>query len=150
MKHEHYPFFSDEESCFFEFESIGPKGIIQKVVSFDYVSDKLWNLAFGDKTNDGWADDVVSNNNDLFKVMSTVIAATIVFSDRYPKRAIQITPLDDRRELLYNAIFERHFDEISKTFDVYGLFEGMIVPYDPTQSFNEFYISRNQPTFDIK
>ena len=147
MKHEHYPFSSDEEGCFFEFESIGPKGVIQKVISIDHYKGDLWNLAFGDKTDDGWTDDVVSNNLDLMKVMATVVAAALEFSRRHPKRRICVHPLDERRKILYNAIFKRHYEEIGAVFDVFGQIRDSTFRYDPVFTFDEFYISRKPTNF---
>ena len=60
---------------------------------------------------DDWADNVVSDNNDLRKVLQTIANAVHLFFDHYPEDEIFIAPLDKQRKLLYNRIFQQkwHF-----------------------------------------
>ena len=65
----------NDDFDFFEFDSVGPNGIIRKLVQYIKVPGTVYyNLAFGDKisqTNE--LDDlVVTNNSDTQKVMATV------------------------------------------------------------------------------
>jgi hypothetical protein len=142
MKNEHYPLTSDDESCFFEFESIGPKGVIQKVILIDYLDFNTWNLAFGDKTETDWTDESVSNNGDMVRVISTVIAAALEFSAKYPTRDISIQPLDERRKKLYNLVFQRNIQDIEEIFYVFGTCEGKYLEYQPNYFFDLFILSR--------
>ena len=59
----------------YQFISEGPKGEIRKVVQIEPLQgENLYNIGFGDLTPDGHVDDKVeSNNEDLVKVLATVI-----------------------------------------------------------------------------
>jgi hypothetical protein len=71
----------------FEFISEGPKGNITKLVKYNKTNLKdLYNLAFGDKSNDtGLIDDrVISNNGDADKILATVVKTVFTFTDQFP------------------------------------------------------------------
>lgn len=52
----------------FEFTSNGSKGEIRKLIQFSQTSiPNLYNLAFGDKTKDGMADDKSISDNVIWK-----------------------------------------------------------------------------------
>ncbi len=75
---------------FYEFYSEGPKGKIKKVIQyrrFDNTDQNLFNLGFGDwiETEQRVDDKVTSNNNDREKVLSTVAATAIEFTDHLLK-----------------------------------------------------------------
>ncbi len=47
-----YPLITAESVLTFEFVSVGPRGLIQKLISFQQTEVKdIFNLAFGDKTH---------------------------------------------------------------------------------------------------
>lgn len=50
MLDDHYRIFSSSDFTTFEFESVGPKGVIAKVVRYREINIKgIYNLGFGDK-----------------------------------------------------------------------------------------------------
>jgi hypothetical protein len=102
----------------FRFTSKGSKGSIKKIIEFAYMQDHYWNLGFGDVKGNDWDDDVISNNNDLRKVLQTVANAIHLFFDLYPDQNVLILPLDNRRTLLYNRIFQQKWKEIEPIFTV--------------------------------
>ena len=74
--------FPDVQS--FEFDSIGPRGIVKKVVRCTEINIKdFYNLGFSDKDQlTGFISDLsITNNNDSKKVLSTVAATLYAFTD---------------------------------------------------------------------
>jgi len=141
MIQESYPLQSDDNREVFAFESIGNKGRIAKIIVFDLIVDDIWNLGFGDQQSDGWDDEVISNNGDLVRVISTVAQAALLFSKKWPERRILINPVDEKRKRLYNAIFKRRQNEISQYFEITGSTEHGVQRYEPQILFNLFLLS---------
>ncbi len=58
----------------YEFESIGPKGVIKKIARFNLLENNIYNFGFGDLNHvtGEISDTVISNNNDGDKVLITV------------------------------------------------------------------------------
>jgi hypothetical protein len=142
MKNEHYPFVKNVESSYFEFESIGPKGVIRKVIAIEFMDENAWNIAFGDKTDADWTDKSISNNGDMVKVIATVIAAVLEFSATYPTRNLVIQPLDERRKSLYNLVFQKNMEDIEQIFEIWGSFNGDFLEYSPQIHCDIFFLSR--------
>ncbi len=139
MINEYYPYVATKENTVFFFESIGAKGKIIKAVIFQLNKVGKWNLGFGDMTNDYKVDGkVISNNQDVFKVISTVAKIAYTFIDIYPDRTLSIVPVDGKRKMLYNRVFQRHFEEINKQFDVIGTIKEYDEPYSPNKIYDEF------------
>jgi hypothetical protein len=89
----------------FKFTSVSEKKSIDKIVEFDYMDDNIWNLGFGDLKGDDWQDDVISNNDDIAKVLQTVANTIHIFFEEYPNDRIYISPLDKKRKILYISYF---------------------------------------------
>jgi hypothetical protein len=88
----------------FEFESVGIKGKITKVVRFSEINVKgYYNLGFGDKDpiTNFISDLTVSNNGDSQKVLATVAAILFAFTDRYPEATVIDTRSTETRTRLY-------------------------------------------------
>lgn len=109
----------DKSGQFF-FISEGSKGRIFKYVVFTEVSENVFNLGFGDLKNGEISDSVVSNNNDLIKVMNTIGAIIYRFIENHPERIIQVEPVDVKRSRLYHTIFRRRIQEINLIFVLQG------------------------------
>ena len=117
---EHYELKPRKRKTLFYFVSEGEQGEILKVVGFQPVRGKIWNIYFGDITESGFSDSVVSNNADIYKIMNTVSFALYQFMEEYPSRIVRIAPVDEKRKRLYNAIFQRRINEIETNFDVFA------------------------------
>lgn len=130
----------------FRFTSIGPKGSIEKIIEFTYIPSRPWNLGFGDVKDDDWEDDVISNNNDFRKILQTVANAVHEFCDMHPSSEIAIIPLDYKRKLLYNRIFQQRWNQIDPFFIVKAVDMSIENPafelYNPKRMFDFFVIMR--------
>ena len=69
-----YRFIAVQRKTRFIFESEGKQGKIIKIIQFTQLESNEWNLGFGD-LKDGNIDDlIISNNDDIFKVIKTTYA----------------------------------------------------------------------------
>lgn len=118
---------------------IASRGRIVKVVVFELNKTGKWNLGFGDFTDDFNIDDkIISNNQDVFKVISTVAKIAYQFLESYPDSIISIVPVDGKRKMLYNRVFQRHFEEIEQQFEVTGTINEHDEPYLTTKLYDAF------------
>ena len=138
MLGETYETLNLNNNTIFIFESVGPKGIIPKIVVFQERNDGKWNLGFGDYLNGGLNDKVISNNSDIRKVMFTVAETIYTFTETYPDKIVFIQPVDKRRGNLYNLIFQKRWNEIKDKFHILGEVNGRRTIYDPSLFFETF------------
>ena len=128
MNLDQYPIISDLSHLLYKFESIGPKGIIKKVIQYTPVKSigkKIYNLSFGDLNEiNGEPDDTkVSNNNDTKMILLTVARSALEFSSQFPHARILVIGSTKSRTRLYQMTFRKHFEEIDKLFDIQGYIE---------------------------
>ncbi len=138
MKYPRYEYTTEKELHFFEFESVGIKGRIKKIVQYTEMSlDNYYNLGFGDYDEEtGELDDkIVTNNGDGLKVLSTVVSTIYAFTGKYPNAKIFATGSTASRTRLYRMGITNNLEELKRDFLVYGLtfeekFEKFIVGED--------------------
>jgi hypothetical protein len=140
MINEAYNLYPSKDNTFFLFESDGPQGKITKIIEFARIDDNIWNLGFGDWQKEGISDTVISNNQDIVKVMNTVAQTVYIFLNQYPDSIILIKPVDEKRSRLYNTIFQRHLKDIELSFDVKGYIKDVIEPYSPLKIYDVLQI----------
>jgi len=138
MLGETYDIEPSENGRDYTFTSIGPKGIIEKMILFQWLNRNSFNLAFGDIHNGQINDEVVSNNHDFVKVLGTVAKCAYHFVEHNPGAKLRVTPVDDGRKMLYNAVFRRHHTTIAERFDIRGRLNGVLEPYMPEKLCDEF------------
>ena len=119
----HYDLKANNNFLVFQFNSVGKKGLLSKLIIFTETNLKgFYNLAFGDlnvetgKINDN----VVSNNGDMEKVLATVVAAVYAFTDQYPNAWVYATGSNKARTRLYRIGISKHLKSIKKDFYIYG------------------------------
>lgn len=102
MSTEPYPY-DRRQLTRYSFVSKGKRGAIVKIVEFSPTSNKqILNMGFGDLMPDGSIDDESnSNNNDLVKVMATIISIIKDFTDQYPSYKIVFTGSSQKRNIIY-------------------------------------------------
>mgnify|MGYP003612108738 CR=1 FL=1 len=138
MHYPRYEYSAENELTVFEFDSIGNKGKITKIVQYTEMSVKgYFNLGFGDldiatrEINDG----VVTNNGDGQKVLATVVSTVYAFTGKNPEAYIYATRSSESRTRLYRMGITNNLEELKKDFYVFGLrndqvFEPFIVGED--------------------
>jgi hypothetical protein len=140
-----YELEADIDAKKFEFVSEGKNGRIQKIVKFMQESDRLYNLAFGDRVGIDDINDISrSDNGDTKKVLATIAAAVEMFSIIFPDTWIHIKGSTDARTRLYQININRFFSEISSMFDVYGLINNEWKKIKPGFLYQAFLVRRRK------
>jgi len=124
MKYPGYHYTTEADLLIFEFESVGVKGKIKKIVQYTEMSVKgYYNLAFGDyeEATKEMNDDIVTNNGDGPKVLSTVVSTLYTFTSKYPDARVFATGNSESRTRLYRMGISNNLKELREDFVVYGL-----------------------------
>ncbi len=130
MKIDSYKISGNKENLIFVFSSNGPKGIIPKVVVYEYISKNIYNLAFGDydlntETINDYSN---SNNEDGRKVLATVIATLDKFYASRPKEKVLFRGSTARRTKIYQRIIKEYYNEFKDKYLIHGYNEGSNYP----------------------
>lgn len=145
MYQDRYHLQSDESLQLFEFISTGPKGAITKVVQFSSTNiNSIYNIGFGDRDNitGEVSDKVISNNQDTDKVLATVAACVVAFTNQYPDIWVYATGSSAGRTRLYQIGINRFKEEIFVNFEVYGLKNGNWVSFETNVNYSAFLIKK--------
>lgn len=153
MKYPRYQYSTEDQLLFFEFESVGIKGTVKKLVQYSEMSiSGFYNLGFGDfneETNE-IDDEIVTNNGDGLKVLSTVVSTLYAFTGKYPEANIFATGSNEARTRLYRMGITNNLEELKQDFLVFGMkkdetFEEFIVGED----YIGFLVTRKNKNFKI-
>lgn len=128
MREETYQLKAKDSMMTFEFISEGPKGSIKKRIQYQKTGRiNFYNLAFGDVDveTDDFDDTVVSDNNDMAKVLATVAETVSIFMDNYPRASVYAEGSTFVRTRLYRISISNHLEEINKRFEIQGLLKGI-------------------------
>jgi hypothetical protein len=139
-----YGFVTESTHTNYEFISEGRHGAIRKGVNFQLINSKrqIYNLAFGDFNKDGDIDDLsISDNEDRDKILATVAATVMDFSETHPTATILVTGSTISRTRLYRMGIAKNYDKISKVFDVEGYVREW-VPFEKGIEYQAFSIKR--------
>lgn len=138
MKYPRYEYSTEEQLFFYEFESVGLKGKVKKVIQYTEMSIKgFYNLGFGDfnESTNEVDDEIVTNNGDGLKVLATVVSTLYAFTGKYPEANVFATGSNEARTRLYRMGISNNLEELKQDFLVYGMtkdeiFEDFIVGED--------------------
>lgn len=125
---------------------VSPKGVIKKVVNFEFLYSynniAVVNLAFGDwdKVNHKIDDSVVSNNNDRDKILATVAATVLEYTKVHGRCFVLARGSTRSRSRLYQMGINAHRAEIESIFVVMGYYEGEWIPFEPCRNFDAFSV----------
>lgn len=129
-------------------------GNINKAVVYSTAEQgDIYNLGFGNiiydtDSNQHYIDDqIVDNNGDIRIILATVAQTAFDFSSTYPDRTIFFEGSDRRRTNAYKRAINEHYEELSKTFHIFGALrddDGNITDaqYDYKKDFDGFLFKR--------
>lgn len=129
----------------FEFTSVGPKGKIFKLVYFTETSiNGIYNLGFGDRIGRSGevGDTVISDNGDSKKVLATVAACVIAFTEENPNSWVFATGSTKSRTRLYQIGITLNLPEILDIFEVYALYNNSWEEFRKGVQYEAFLIRR--------
>lgn len=144
-----YPF-DRRKATRYSFVSKGSKGVIIKVVQSKPTSARgLYNLSFGDLQQVGTIDDTINtNNNDIMKVMATIVRIEYDCTAENPGVKIVFAGNSQARMSLYFIILRTYHAEFSKTHIISALAkdgaEFAEVPFDPSGDYKLFSLFRKK------
>ena len=116
-----YPFRIRTDGLLFSFYSVSEEKIILKLVVYTPVDDLIYNLALVDVMPDGsLADNVTTNNQDVRRVIATVIQTVLAFFERYSDGLVYFRGSDDVRTRFYRILITRELEQASQPFSIYG------------------------------
>jgi hypothetical protein len=146
MRYEKYELEIGESLRIFEFTSEGPKGSIKKRVHYQKVGPpNFYNLAFGDVNliTDAIDDTIVTDNKDTEKILATIASTIYAFIDRYPEARIHLKGSTFTRTRLYRIAISNNLEEISETFNVYGVLDdNKLAVYTQNKNYSAFLITK--------
>ncbi|MFN0034624.1 MAG: DUF6934 family protein [Saprospiraceae bacterium] len=116
MVAEFYSYSSHNNGKLYFFQSFGVKGEIVKVVKFSQIAPDRYNLGLADFEKGKLVDDVVSNNFDVLRILSTVAEIVKQFTLQNPERVVVILANEERRSKFFNAVFNRREEYLSQEF----------------------------------
>lgn len=145
-KYEPYDFTeASSNALLYEFTSFGPRGLIKKTVQFQ-TTDNLYvyNLAFGNKKDDGGIDDqTINNNEDRNKQLATVAAIINTFTKHRPECYVYFSGSTKSRTRLYRIAISLNYNDLADEFSIWGWNEdGKYEMFDSTRSYKGFLIKR--------
>lgn len=100
MNYSRYEYSAENELNIFEFDSVGTKGKITKIVQYTEMSVKgYYNLGFGDLDFETREvnDEIVTNNGDGQKVLATVVSTIYAFTGKNPEAYVYATGSSEAR-----------------------------------------------------
>jgi hypothetical protein len=142
-----YPIESDENRLIFRFQSISSIKTIQKVILFIPLKSNpdVYNLALCDVDELGeLRDDVKSNNDDLERVMATVILTIETFLETNPTKKVFFKGNTQSKTRLYQITINHIFETISHKFYIEGVKVNLIEPFIKNKNYEAFIISNYQ------
>jgi hypothetical protein len=156
MNYQKYELLVNTDFTVFEFISSGKNGEIQKAIKYTQtLNPDVYNLGFGDiiSYNEETGeveidDDIVSNNGDIAMILATVAYSAAIFIKHNPNVMVLFGSSNAAKLRLYRMAISRNFEEISKTFHVFGAVRndmGQIinVPFEANDDFIGFFVRRS-------
>lgn len=147
MKFEVYGEISaDPEYNTFEFMSEGKNGCIPKRITFTPTHwVNVYNLAFGDITEEGDVDDYrISDNGDRNKILATIVKVVEIYTNKYPERWVYFTGSTDQRTRLYRIAVSLHLEELVTFFEIFAGVDGQeeFMRFSKGLNINAFVVKR--------
>lgn len=116
-----YKFTESSQGKVFKFLSIGPKGVIKKVVQFQEIEPgKVYNAAIADEVQGSLHYERQSNNGDILIIFSTLTAIVERFCFLHPEAIIFITSNDQQRINVYQWRLKRALQELKTRYTFFG------------------------------
>ena len=143
MKIPCYDFESSPDGLRFEFDSISDRKKIRKVVEFTPLpqNPEIFNLGFGDMKTEGTIDDlIVSNNQDMEKVLATIIQIIFEFFKTRTGKIILILGSTASRTRLYQIVIAKNITEMNDILLVKRIRNGEVEDFVSGVNYEGFLI----------
>jgi hypothetical protein len=147
MNNERYNLVTNPALMRFTFQSTGLKGNTQKAVEYtpaEVDGLKFYNLGFGDVNEiTGELDDLsITNNGDREKILSTVAATVLHFTEHMPGALVYAEGSTLARTRLYQMALRANLQDIIEVLEIYGLVDGVWFPFKENVNYEAFMVLR--------
>jgi len=144
MNYPKYPIVVNDDLLTYEFYSEGLRGRIKKSVIYTRIEGNLFNLGFGDwnEATQRLDDSSRTNNGDRDKVLATVAATAIDFTDKIQNARIFVEGSTLARTRLYQMGISYNLLEIKLKFEIQGFFINHWEVFQPGRNYDAFLIRR--------
>lgn len=131
---------SNEENTRFQFQSIGKRGVFEKVIFFTPLTFDTYNLALLDYDElTGKYDDLsVTDNGDMPEILVTVISTIHQFLGSNPNKKIYFEGSTPARTRLYQIAISKIYRPEQSDLLINGLRNGQWYPFEPNINFEGF------------
>ena len=143
-----YPYKKSLDILTFDFESIEPNGLSKKKIVYSSLEDvsELYNLSlfevFENDTLDIYFE---SKNQDLTRIMATIVSTIFEFFKRYPDKKVIFTGSTPERTRLYRIVIGKLFEQTKSQFIIEGITEsGEFEDFDPNQIYFAYVVSQRK------
>ena len=144
MNYKPYTLHVNKDSTRFQFQSIGKRGVFEKVILITQMHDLVYNLALLDyePINKTYNDLSITDNGDMPVVLSTVISSIKIFTNKYFDRSIYIRGNTSSRTRLYQISIAKVYGMLKYDFNIYGEKDEAWVRFEPNINFDSFLIQK--------
>lgn len=127
-----------------DFISSGAKGNVAKRILITPTEiTGIYNLAFGDLTEDNEIDDYcISGNGDRNKVLGTVVDVVKAYTQRYPDRYVFFKGSTKERTRLYRMAIGINIELFSAEFEIYSYVNEALMPFEKNSEVTAFLVKR--------
>jgi hypothetical protein len=132
-------------NCFLSLKVFSEAEIIRKIIAYELVDEeeKIYNLSLVDKAEDGNISDmIVSNNNDMEKVLSTVIQTFPIFFEEFEQSKIFFRGSTPARTRLYKIIISKYLQVFEQDYLIYGFLNRASELFVKGKNYEAFLISK--------
>lgn len=140
-----YPTTSNGENTRFRFQSVGKRGVFEKVIFFTPLSDDVYNLSLVDYDllSDTYDDMSVTDNGDMPELLVTVISTIHQFLGSRPGKKIYFEGSTPARTRLYQIAISKIYDPTQSDLIISGLLDGEWLIFERNTNFGGFLIEKN-------
>lgn len=146
MQYPSYSFQQHPGISEFFFESVGPKGVIQKAVLITPTErNDVFNLALVDydPTSETLDDTPVSDNGDMAKVLATVFQIIRQYLINNPSHCIYFQGNSPARNRVYRMAINKAIKELCLYFTMFGLKDHGWEAFTSSQPYKAYLIRTN-------
>jgi hypothetical protein len=147
MNMKRYPYRLKWVNVQYEFESIGPNGVIKKVVSYCTATrrnEEVVNLALGDWDEQARCFDYKANskNRDTSMVLATVASTCVNMMFLHPAVRVYAEGFTPARTRLYRIGIVKNWNAIESVLDIEGYRMGKREPFQASINYEAFRAKR--------
>lgn len=143
-QYEAYLTTSNDENTRFQFQSVGKRGVFEKVIYFTPLTVDTYNLSLVDYDSaTGSYDDLsVTDNGDMPEIIVTVISTIHKFLNSNPDNKIYFEGSTPARTRLYQISISKIYDPVQSDLFISGLQGGRWYFFEPNVNFEGFLVEK--------